>query len=541
MLCSALLLISSGLLKSSQNILFIRFNQVGFAPSDYKTAVVLSESPLKESIFYIKNSGGDTVLKSVLSRSNPLNDNFRYTYIAQFSGLKKNGVYSLVVNGDSASFRIGSRLYNPVLDSLLQFFKVQRCGYTNPLFQTVCHPYDATSVIDGKDTIRQQYDVTGGWHDAGDYIKFLNTAAYATYTMMFAYEFDTLKFGFDHNKNNVPDILEECKIGLDWLIRLQYDNKFIIQVQDLRDHEQGWRRPDSDMISYDRPGFTGMGKNSIGIYTAVMACAARIWKNKIKYDEFSQQCLNSALKYYSLRNKAPDIDKIQSGMYQDNKYTGKLALAAVELYQTTGNKEYLEDAVSYADSAGNDFWWSWGDINAYAHYKLSKIYPRFKEYISKTLEHFSKVSETKLFSESVGDSWGSNTALLGTALQIILYNSIDKNNSYRELLYLHRDFILGRNQWGISFINGAGNDFSGDFHSQIAHFNNGKLPGAVAAGPISRMSFEKYKIKLNKPDRLTSFQTDQAVYHDDSADWITNEPTITSNATALFVMGYFAE
>jgi len=530
------------MMQPQQPRLYIRMNQVGFLTDDIKSAIILSESSLRHSSFTISNnSPGEIVYTGKIEARAALNSDFPFTYFIDFSAIDSPGTYTISVDGLKSEFKIENNIYNSVLDSLLLFFKAQRCGYTDPLFHFVCHPYDATSVIDGKDTINIQYDVTGGWHDAGDYIKFLNTAAYTTYTLMFAYEFDSLKFGFDYNRNNVPDILEEAKIGLDWLLRLQYRNKFITQVQDLRDHEQGWRKPDSDKISYDRPGFTGIGKNTIGIYSAVMASAARIWKTKIKYHEFAHQCLTAALSYYEQRKKVPDLDIIESGMYQDNKFTGKLALAAVELFLTTGNQDYLKEASLYADSAKSDYWWSWGDINSFAHYKLAKVNPRFKSYIQNTIEHLRKVASKKLFNESAGDSWGSNTALLGTILQIILLNDLEQENSFRDLLYSQRDFIFGRNQWGITFINGAGNNYPRHFHSQIAYFNNGNLPGAVAAGPISKEKFDKYKITLKNPDKYSRFQTKEAVYHDDNADWVTNEPTITSNATALFAIGYFAQ
>src|SRR4030042_911777 len=72
---------------------------------------------------------------------------------------------------------------------------------------TVFHRADATNVIEAGNILNKQIDLTGGWHDAGDYVKFLNTTAYTTYTLLFAFDFDSRKFSFDKNKNNIPDIL----------------------------------------------------------------------------------------------------------------------------------------------------------------------------------------------------------------------------------------------------------------------------------------------------------------------------------------------
>ncbi|MBK6912731.1 MAG: glycoside hydrolase family 9 protein [Ignavibacteriales bacterium] len=146
-----------------------------------------------------------------------------------------------------------------MVDSLMLFLKVQRCGPTNPFLHQPCHLSDVSAVI-GDSTV-VSIDVTGGWHDAGDYIKFFSTAAYTTYMLLFAYEFDEEKFNFDNNGNSVPDILEEARIGLDWLLRCNYaPGKIITQVQDLDDHKLIWRMPEDDSLMFDRPGFYGIGK-----------------------------------------------------------------------------------------------------------------------------------------------------------------------------------------------------------------------------------------------------------------------------------------
>ena len=63
---------------------------------------------------------------------------------------------------------------------------------------------------------------------------------------------------------------------MDWLLRTNIDSKkFVTQVQDLRDHDVGWRMPEDDELQYDRPAFIGSGKNIIGIYAATMALASK--------------------------------------------------------------------------------------------------------------------------------------------------------------------------------------------------------------------------------------------------------------------------
>jgi len=154
--------------------------------------------------------------------------------------------------------------------------------------------------------------------------------------------------------------------------------------------------------------------------------------------------------------------------------------------------------------------------------------------------HFNEAKKKNLFGTISDYGWGSNNTILGIALQAILLKKINRNISYDSLIIYQRDFIFGRNQWGVCFISDIGFDFAKNFHSQIAYLNKSYLPGAIAAGPVSKSSYSKYKISTEGVDRFKRFQTTDAVYYDDRMDYVTNEPTISANATGLFVIGWFS-
>ncbi len=527
----------------ARQTVFIRANQVGYLPNDVKTFVVVSVNKLKNPRFRVLNFYGDNIiLKGKLKYTHKTSGNFKFIYEGDFSSLIKEGTYYISVGKiNSYSFKINEKVFNPVVDSLMQFFRVQRCGYTHPYFHKVCHIADATSIIINGKKKNEKIDVTGGWHDAGDYVKFLNTTAFTTYMLLFAYDFDPVKFGFDDNKDGVPDVLAEAKIGLDWLQRAVYKNfQLVTQVQDLRDHDVGWRLPENDPLEFDRPAFIGIGKNLIGIYTAAMALASRVWRLRFHYDEYADKCLTDAENIFSMRNEVPDIDSSGTGMYIDSKYKGKLALGALELYLTTKRPELLDEAKKLATQAGSDYWWSWGDVNVLADFKLAKLDTSFEHFIKQDLERFKKTSKSHAFGEGTDYSWGTNNTLLGVALQEILWEDLTKNKSYDTLAFIQRDYMLGRNPWGISFISKIGKDYTKNFHHQVAYFHNGYLPGGFAAGPVKKKIYDKYKIHFESPDRFAFFQPDSVIYRDDRNDYLTNEPTIVGNATAVFVFGYFS-
>lgn len=519
----------------------IRANQLGFLPNDYKSGVIIAEGELAGRTFKIIDAiNKKTAYSDNIGKNLGTYGNFKFSYKIDFTQVKTPGNYFIEIDGEkSVPFKINSSLYNGIVDSLMIFFKIQRCGPTNPYMHDVCHLYDVYKIV-GDNSV-QTADLTGGWHDAGDYIKFLGTTAYTTYMLLFSYEFDKSKFDFDNNKNGAPDILEEAKVGIDWLLRCNYSKyKLVTQVQDLSDHSAGWRMPENDSLRYLRAGYTGLGKNQIGLYTAVMALASRIWRETFYDDQFADRCLTAAENIYSLRNEAPDVDKSQTGMYQDSRFWGKLSLGAVELYNTTKFNLFLNDAKMYADSAKSDYWWSWGDINSLAHYRLAKIESRYGQYVLNNLVKFNSYRWQSLYEDGMAPTWGTTNSLLGVALQAILFKDLTRSSIFDSLAVAQRDFVLGKNNWGVSFVFNIGKVFSKNIHHQISYLNGGYLPGAVSAGPAPVSLLKNYQIE-RKNNTYNRFNLDTVKYFDDRMDYITNEPTIGTNATAVFVFGYYSK
>ncbi len=521
--------------------IFIRTNQVGFLSNELKTAIILSKTELKDKPFYIleKNSN-DIKFEGSITDSPSVYGKFNFCYEIDFSNLSSVGNYKIKLSdSESYPFQIGNSIFNNVRDSLSLFFKAQRCGPTNPILHEPCHLSDAARIIGYEDSTTR--DLTGGWHDAGDYVKFLKTTAYTTYLLLFSYEFDSQKFGYDLDKNDVPDILEEAKVGLDWLMRCNVENKTIVsQVQDESDHNIGWRLPENDSLQFERPAYVSIGKNTIGIYVATLALASRIWKTKFYDDEFASSCLFTAQEFYSLRNNVQDIDSTFSNHYPEKDYNGKLALAAIELFNTTKSKNFLEDAFLYGKKADSDYWWSVGDINSLAHFKIAQHNPDFAKYIYKNLKHSKSRIDKSFLREALEYSWGTTNAFLGVSLQTILYKKLTGSNEFDSLNIFQRDYILGKNPWGISFIYNIGSNFSKNLHSQVAYFNNGYLSGALVGGPVPFNILKNYNInRLNKD--YDPFNSDEIKYFDDRMDYLTNEPTIVGNATVLFVFGFFCD
>ncbi|MEP0862617.1 MAG: glycoside hydrolase family 9 protein [Ignavibacterium sp.] len=523
----------------SNETLFLRLNQIGFLPADYKTAVIISRKPFEEKVYTIKNSEDETILvDSIQQLPLKLNSNFNYSALINFSDLNKSGEYFIEFQKvKSYSFNIDENVFNAVRDSLSKFFRVQRCGPTNPLLHNVCHLQDASKVIGYTDSTG--IDLTGGWHDAGDYIKFLYTTSFTTYMLLFSYEFASEKFSFDLDNDSVPDILQEARVGLDFLLRCNFaDDAFISQVQDDRDHSAGWRLPDEDAFTYNRPAFVKMNRSQIGLNSAALAIASRIWKERFYDYEFSEKCLNVSKKIFNLREKIEDYNDDEK-YYKLNEFQSKLALAAIEIFKSSKENKYLETALDYGSQIKENNWWSWGDLNALVFYKLAEYDSNFTSRLKSILQFYRSYSNSNLFGGAHPYNWGTTHSFVGVVLSSILFKKLTGSVEFDELAILNRDFILGRNAWGMSFIHNIGEKFPKRIHHQIAYFNNGYLPGAMVSGPAPDSLLRKFNLHPSS-NELYDFNF-SAIYSDEFENYITNEPTISSNATALFIFGYYSK
>ena len=112
---------------------------------------------------------------------------FKQHALLDFSSFHEPGKYYLQL-GDTKSptFVIDAAVYKELPDQLLEFMRQQRCGY-NPWVDAVCHPFDGRTV-DGPLPAGSYVDARGGWHDAGDQLKYLLTASNATAQMLLAYQ-----------------------------------------------------------------------------------------------------------------------------------------------------------------------------------------------------------------------------------------------------------------------------------------------------------------------------------------------------------------
>ena len=332
---------ASGAIASDATV-HVRPNQIGYLTRDKKVAVAFSNSPVCGNFSLIETATNRVVHTDQIAKSQSRGwETFAHYYGLDFGAVRAPGRYRLKIDqtGElSRPFTIGDAAYGNAVEELLRFMRQQRCGY-NPLLDCVCHQRDGRTAY-GPMPPGTFVEATGGWHDAGDQLKYLLTGSNATGQMLLAYEFEPAKFDdrvdrLGHSlPNGVPDVLDEARWGLEWLLKMHpKPNELFHQVADDRDHN-GWKLPDEDSSDYGwgpnsyrvlyfadgKPQGLGEHKskatgiaNLAGRDAAAMAAAHRIWKRDLADAEFAAQCLRAAQEVYAM-------GRAQEGFQQGNSY-----------------------------------------------------------------------------------------------------------------------------------------------------------------------------------------------------------------------------
>jgi len=514
----------------------INVNQAGYLTEDTKVAIISSDEPLDSALFRVLAPDGGAAFQGFLLRDLGPYLRFPHNYHADFSPLQTSGRYRLQIGLlASPEFSVGENAYRSLPDSLLRFFRLQRCGDSDPLLHSPCHPKDASAVQFGNGRREGGVDLTGGWHDAGDYVKFTVTTAYSSYLLLLTAEY------FPRFEQK---LLAEARIGLDWLLKMHpAPDRLFTQVADASDHIPDWRLPEHDPLASKRLAYSFPSQAQAGIAAAAFAIASTAY-DRSGDSCYSERCLTASLSLYRLAysGRIPAGDCPVDSHYCDREARDNLALAAVELFVATREESYLDSGKAILERLGAGGWVSWGDLEGFACGRIAPYWSRGFEMLQATLESFEeRAAKNPYFYPAKEYIWGSLAFQIGVADLALIYERVSGEKRFRPLAERQRDFLFGANPFGVSFVARVGSDWPARFHHQISSIRGIQLPGAVAGGPVPQKAFTKSRIRLEAPDRFASLQSAGAVYHDDRMDFLCNEPTIAGNAGAILLIAWFAE
>ncbi|WP_319228667.1 glycoside hydrolase family 9 protein [Draconibacterium orientale] len=553
----------------------IRINQLGYLPQSVKVAVFLSTEAENAGQFQVFDALTDKLVYEAKVKQVDGSDwGMKTAFRLDFSAVENSGGYYLKLGENrSPAFQIASDVYDGTADFLLNYMRQQRCGY-NPYLQDSCHLHDGI-IVDHPTKTGQKIDVTGGWHDASDYLQYLTTSANATYQLLYAYEQNPAVFNDEYRENGesgangIPDILDEAKWGLDWLVKMNPSaGEMYNQIADDRDH-RGYRLPNEDTVSYGlegtyRPVYFITGKqqglaehknrttgvsSSAAKYASSFALGAMMMKDY--YPEFAEQIAAKAAEAYTFA--LSDIGACQTAcnvspyFYEEANYVDDLELAATTLYQLTGDNYYLTEAKKWGSVENVTPWMSTGFARHYqfypfvnlGHVKLAEKDENFATYLKQGLTHLYDRGKDDPFLNGIPFIWCSNNLVAAAITQARAYEEITGDRSFAEMEAALRDWLFGCNPWGTSMICGlpAGGDNPEEPHSSITKILGETTYGGLVDGPVYNSIFSGLiGIEIQQPDPFEAFNKGKAVYHDDLGDYSSNEPTMDGTASLSYYL-----
>lgn len=363
--------------------------------------------------------------------------------------------------------------YGEALQKSIMFYEFQRSGKLDP--SKIRNNWRGDSGLnDGKDA---GIDLTGGWYDAGDNVKFNLPMSYSAAMLgwsVYEYKDAYVKSG------QLPYILDNIKWATDYLIKCHPSpDVFYYQVGDgNKDH--AWWGP-AEAMHMERPSYkldkSNPGSAVTGEASAALAVASIIFKDTDK--EYSAKCLKHSKELYEFSEstksdagyKAADaFYKSWSGFYDE------LSWAGAWLYIATKDDSYLKKAEEYSKKWGVEaqttnyvYKWtqSWDDVHYGAQLllaRLDKDKKEYKESMERCLDYWTdgyNGQKIKYTPKGLAflDTWGSLRYSTTTAFLAFVYSDWDgcdrkKADVYSKFGEQQMDYALGSS--GRSFVVGFG-------------------------------------------------------------------------------------
>ena len=492
----------------------IRLNQVGYLPQQEKVVVVDNVAPGR---ILIKNAKGKTVLKPKSGRMavSPFTEKKRY--IVDLSSLRAPGDYTIEVSGSVAPLRIASKAYHEIATAAAKSFYLMRSGvaieqqyagkYARPLGHPDTHVLVHASAATG---LRPEGTVLSsplGWYDAGDYNKYIVNSAFTIGMMLSVYEqipdyFAQFNLDIPESGNATPDLLDEMMFNLRWMLTMQdpYDGgvyhklttpNFEGFVMPTDCHQQRYVVKKTVTAAYD--------------FAAVMAKAARAYKGT-DYQDFPAAALKGAKAAYEWAKAHPSAfyrqevmnkefkPAVNTGAYDDRSANDELFWAATELYLTTGDATYLEDAKRMMPQKFTvPVWGDVGGLGMFAWLQSAsgelrdKSMALLKDYVEEAVLSTPKSN----FQAPYGDKatnfgWGCLAeGFCAPAVALLYADKYVAKGKYDKDALRTLDYVLGRNPLGYCYVTGFGQHSPMHPHQRISSADGivEPMPGLLVGGP----------------------------------------------------------
>jgi endoglucanase len=523
-------------------------------PADPKIAIVGTDQPLAGEHFRVVRPAhpGKAVMRGRLAPVHGSPAPWKHAYKANLTKLRKPGEYEVLVAGERSRPWVVRRSGSAdAIDTVLHFLRANSDGYEKARLHGPAHLNDAKlgpgeGLAGSGLSAGEHINMRGGWMDAGDMIHFAQTTAGVTADLEAAARLDPKRRA---------RLRSQADVGIRWLLKAHpAPGLFIAQVGDARDHDAGFRNPESDDGS-SKPGigtriaYPGIGSDIAGKAATALALAADRARGPQR-----AKLIDQAEDWYEAgAAKAAPLHPLGAptgGFYITDTWKDDMAGGAAALYRTTGEAHYLSDAYRYLKGERYDFGFHTYSFATFAGADLcgalgAPAAPkgRARELGCAVLRDAARdgrrVARKTAFGTPGEFIWGSTQLAASAGAAGVL--------AAKKGLYGHgmgvaagaRDYMLGRNPWGAGMIAGYGRNAPHKIHSWASVFGDGEPEGAVVGGPAAPGQVHGQGFQLHQR-RFHRFDSKLAVYEDRRANYVNSEPAIDYAAPTILMLAALA-
>ena len=521
----------------------VNINQIGYKKDAQKMATVTNESA--QSYDVIDVATGKSVKNGQLGDWHyDSGADQRYT-IVDFSDVNKEGTYKIQLDTgeDSYEFQIGDGIYDDIYKASVLMLYDQRCGtaldskVAGDFAHDACHT--GMAIVYGSDVAK---DVTGGWHDAGDYGRYVVPGAKAVQDLLLTYEDSETaakddSIGIPESGNGVPDILDEARYELDWMLKMQDETSGGVY------HKVTGEVFPETVLAVDETAQMILSPISVaatGDFAAVMAKASVVYKDIDK--EFADTCLAAAQKAWKYMEQHTEdsgfanVGDIVTGVYSDGRLVDEYLWAAAELYIATGENtygDYVEDTIKTSVKYGL----GWADVGYYAIYDYcvngndsDAAKAILKEGADALVKNYGKCA----YGSATGGEyvWGSNMNVANDGMLLLMASKVLGDTSYVDYAEDQLNYILGRNPVSYCYVTGFGSQTPEHPHHRPSEVLGKAMPGMLVGGANGSLEdpYAKAVLADMAPERC---------YADNAQSFSCNEVTIYWNSPLVYLLARF--
>lgn len=550
----------------------IMVNQVGYEAGDASKKAVASAP----GGYVLKNAAGETVWRGEAGDAvrDPLCGETLYPL--DFGSVRTAGEYRLENESGERSdtFAIGRDVFLGVHNAMVKALYFQRCGcaleekYAGPYTHAACHMAESRVYGEGERSL----EARGGWHDAGDYGRYITPGAVTVGHLLYAYKLYPQSFRellhIPESGNKVADVLNECRYELEWMLKMQREDGGVYHKL------TAWQHAPFVMPEEDRDDFYAYPVSSLAVadFCACMALAARMYDSVDRMFAWRMEAAAKLSWQWLEKHPEPVLfvnpEGSNTGEYGDSTDADERLWAAAEMLLLAARRG--KDRSGYMAAlqrilatglAVTDFGWT--DVAGFAALAVltdfrqtagKEIWETFRGQVLREADRLTDMSTRNVFGmamEAKDFCWGSSMVvtnrgiLLALACEILrteikdmsrdqAREAVARMDRYQEVIQAQIDYLLGKNITGYSFVTGFGDHAYRHPHlrTTAADGIDEPMAGWVSGGPNGKPGDELAirEIPAGTPP--------MKCYLDREECYSLNEMTIYWNSSAVFVTAF---